>query len=309
MRNKKTPWIFPKDRRKKRSSRGAVFRIWLVTIFVSAIIVFGGAFYLIFYSGVFAPDVIYAYPKDGRITRTNLDLTKEIARAATSFVPSQTVLARNNLFFLNEKDIEEMLLDSFPEVSHAVVRKHYLARLLEIIFEERIPVAIWCNVQLEFSEPKEVPGESTDLQNETGGEEGEEGKVPMVFDKCFYIDKEGFLFSEAPESRGSLVALIRDYGNYDDVRLNSRFLSREEVGFLLGIKNALRGAFPQWGVKEFIHEGGEFTLVTNQGWKVFLNREYSPEKHMGILKELFQDSDLELSEYIDLRIANKVYYK
>ncbi len=307
MKKKRIPWIFENRRSSKRKrTQGATFRIWLLGILLGVGVMGGGAGYLLFFSDVLRIEALRVLPEDNEITSSQLLLVKAVREKIDSFTSPGNSFIRENIVLLDEADLEREIRSSFPQISRVVVRKHYIYRMLEVSFRERVSVAIWCNVKLEFSES---PGKESKTGEKPEDETQNDTTRPAVHDVCFYIDEEGILFGDAPLSKGSLITTIRDYGTYPDALLDVRPLSKEDLEFILEIKNALKKTSPPVGIREIIHERGEFTLVADEGWKLYLNREYSPAKHAAVLNEIFANPESKISEYIDLRITNKVYYK
>jgi len=307
---KRTPWIFAHRPYHKKRRRGAIFRIRALAILSVVTFFAGGILYIISFSGVLTIQDISVHRIHEEKGRANPDVAAEIQRAVELFLNSKPVFVRNNLLFVKEIEIKDLVLGSFFDVSDIRVGKEYLDRSLEVVYDERVEVAIWCNVKLEFVESETSDGEDSIPHEGTISQS--EPKIPVVYDECYYIDHMGVLFTEAPESRGSLILLIKDYGNYPQIRPGSRFLSEEDIRFILGIKNAFKEALREVGIKEFIYERGEITLITNRDVNIYLNREYLPVKNAAVIKELFEESigkKTSISEYIDLRITNKVYFK
>jgi len=310
MSKKRTPWIFDHRPHYRKRRKGAFFRIRALVVFSAITFFAGGMFYIISFSGAFVIQDISVHRIDEEKGGANPDLTAEIQSAVELFLNSKSVFTKNNLFFVKEAELKDLVLSSFFDVSDIRVGKDYLDRNLELAYDERVEVAIWCNVKLALGESEVLDGEDGTTQEEELKQA--EPKIPVVYDECYYIDQEGVLFSEAPESRGSLILLIKDYGNYPPIRLGSRFLSEEDMSFILGIKSAFKKALRKVGIKEFIYERGEITLITDRDVNIYLNREYLPVKNAAVIEELFEKSSGEeasISEYIDLRITNKVYYK
>jgi len=143
--------------------------------------------------------------------------------------------------------------------------------------EERIAIGVWCNIE----------------------------------SSCFYFDKEGVIFEQAPKSSGSLILAIEDYRDFE-ASLGSTVLTREDISFFRESRGLLSRNFP-FSVNKFtVSEKSEFELVTSESWRVLLDKKESPEYQLSNLKYLLDEEvaarRFEL-DYVDLRLGNRLYYK
>ena len=189
-----------------------------------------------------------------------------------------------NLFILSKSDIKTALTAAFPVITDISVEKK-LFNSLTVNFEKRIPIGLWCRP--------------------AGGQ-------PQV-DDCYYFDKEGIVFKEAPVTEGGLILKIQD-SEKKEVSLGDRAINAEQLKFIMDFNNELIDN-SQIKVTEFkIGPSADFdlTAVTALGWLIYLDQKQNPASVANnlftILSEVIKNKIYNL-EYIDLRTPSRIFYK
>ncbi|MDO8443626.1 MAG: FtsQ-type POTRA domain-containing protein [Candidatus Azambacteria bacterium] len=182
-----------------------------------------------------------------------------------------------NLFILSKNNIKGTLTAAFPTITSINVEKE-LFNGLTVRYEKRIPVGIWC------------------------------GK-----DNCYYFDKEGIIFKEAPVTEGGLILKIQDSGN-KELSLGAQAIKAAQLKFIMDFNNKL-SANGQIKIIEFkIGPSADFdlTAVTANDWLIYLNQKQNPalaaSNLFTVLNEVIKNKVSNL-EYIDLRIPTRIFYK
>ena len=292
----------PHHPKRKRSAR-AIFKPRLVRFFFFlGVLVSVGILVFIIIAGKFSVQEINVYAENDAVFDPNLAAL--IRQHVVEHAEENSRFLKNSIFFLDASEVESEILQSFPRAADVTIVKKYLPRIIEISFREREATGIWCNVKLRALESTGEEG----IPSATGEETGE---LPAVVDECYYVDREGVIFQEAPLSRGFLMTIIRDYGNYPDLRLGMRPLSVEDAQFIFQTRDHFKTELPMTGIKELLYESGEITAVTDKGLRIYLNRSYGPAKNVAVIREILNKSQegTEVFDYLDLRITNKAYYK
>lgn len=257
-----------------KKRRANKFFLKIIFIFLGVTAVTGLLVYLFFFAGFFD---VRNVKIDG-----NFIAEEEVLMMADGFLSMKKLWlpARLNLPFLDKQKLEFLILDSFPALESAIVNKK-LPHELKIHLQEKSISGIWCLKKTE---------------------------------KCFFFDKNGVAFEEAPQSSGLIFLHVDDYRERglklkekatESKWLEKIFQSKEELEKQLGVK-----------VKNIIIPADsydEFSVLTHYGWelklatildipfqiaslKIFIGQKLPPEK----LKSL---------HYIDARIENRFYYK
>lgn len=194
-----------------------------------------------------------------------------------------------NIFLFSEEGIKNDLLKKFPKIGNIEVKKNIVKRIVELKIEERERLGILCRMDVE----EKVKG-------------------------CFYIDKNGYVFEEAPETSGSLILLIKDYSqnNFD---VGEHIFGQGTTSFISEIKEKLYSeanvkpidfnllAFPYVDLK----------VVTDEGWYIIFSLGKDATGQILALEAVLNSGPDELGElrdnkeleYIDLRLENRIYYK
>lgn len=299
----------------RKRSKSAIFRMRIFKLSFLLFVFFIGTSAVICFSDVFKVADIIVHANDD-LDAPDSHLATDIKKSIESFLVLAPFPVKHNILFINESKLKSKILEKFPEVSYITIKKQRKNRLLDVIYEERIAEAIWCNVRLALSNGED-DGKNPSYDGNGDGDAQKEGTESQtkenlaIYYDCYYIDSGGVIFKEAPKPRGSLITSIKDYKNYPSIALGARPVSEEEMEFIVETKNAVKGALPGIGITEILYESGEITFLIDSGWKLYINSDYSPEKNAAVVRELLEDlGDIDVvSEYIDLRVKNKVYYK
>ena len=209
-----------------------------------------------------------------------------------------------NIFLFTEDKIENDLLRKFPKISDIEIKKNLIKRIVELTVKERERLGIICQIS-QISE-QQIPGHTAEqaLNNEQISEE--------KIEECFYIDREGFIFEDAPQTSGSLVLLIKDYSQRD-FYLGKQVFEQGIVNFISQIKQSL---FSETGIKILDFTISSFPykdlkVMTSEGWYIIFDLERDVESQLLALKAALEEKikDRQGLEYMDLRIENRIYYK
>lgn len=194
---------------------------------------------------------------------------------------------KNNFSIYPGGAIAREILDKMKKVK-TVETKIVDGNILSVKVYERKPSYIWC------------PGEFL-TENTTSG------------NQCYFLDEQGFSFSEAPRFSGPVFFEI-----YASSTSGNEFIGKypfESALFkkLILFKNALTEI--NLPATELIRMGdGDFKFVLKAGGAVLINEKNDINislRNIVSAKKALEDSgkNINLIEYIDLRFGNKVFYK
>lgn len=206
-----------------------------------------------------------------------IGVTKDVLSGSYVFLP------RRNIFIYPKKELISSLEYSFPRIKNVTVKRVDL-NTLQIFLVEREPDALWC-----------------------------EG-IPNNIEKCFYVDEDGFIYSEAPFFSGDVF--FRYYGGKinSSTPLRNYLVSSEWIkelkNFNIHLEDLMikpRGVY----LKEY-----DFEILLSNNSKLFLKYDDSLEESYTRLQSLFRGSEYSFVEsegptflYVDLRFGERVYYK
>ncbi len=263
------------------------WRIWLFgAVFISAA---AGVAYAVFFSGFFSV-------KEIGIKNDNPALSSRIRTAAEEFLNRKIFgfFPGNNILAVNSEALGGYISDNIPQISDISVKKT-LEGKIEIFAEERKPSAIWCRI---------LGQESFDIGTSTTPER----KNPLQADQCYFSDEQGFLFREAPEISGTLLPTF--YGR--DSGLKSRAVASSSIVFAAQFRKELKNEVEISAFWDGETAQQELIALTGEGWPIYLNQQRSASAQAKIVKALLSQelkNQRNTLNYIDLRVANRVYYK
>jgi hypothetical protein len=267
-------------RRKRRKGFRVKFRFGRKFFYLTLLaVIAGGIFYFLFISDKFEI-------KEVNITGLRAVNEEEVLNAANNILDEKKLVfakARNHFLFSGES-LGASLLRSFPKVASVGIEK--TTDTLNISLEERDVLGVWCLASRDLASPDRIQD-------------------------CFYFDKTGVVFEEAPKSVGSLIIVIDDERDVEK-NLGNSVLSREQVVFVQDAQGLVSRNFP-FSVRTFvITKYGEYEILTSEGWRVLLDKSAGADYQLSNLKYVL-DEEVKTRrgelEYVDLRLGNKVYYK
>ena len=182
-----------------------------------------------------------------------------------------------NIFILSKNKIKSGLAAAFPAITDISIKKELLHGLI-VNFEKRIQIGIWCNKT-----------------------------------NCYYFDKEGIVFKEAPQTEGTLILKIEDLEK-KEVSLGDQVLINGQLTFITNFNNKITENDQPKIIEFKIKPSANFDLVavTDRGWLIHLDQNQDPileaNNLFTILNEAVKTNDSKL-EYVDLRIPSRIFYK
>lgn len=182
-----------------------------------------------------------------------------------------------------EKEIETAILTTFKQIKSVdIVRTDFQTLSMDI--EEQKPYALWCL-----------------------------SKTEDVQDDCYFLNKDGLIFSKAPNFTGNVF--FRFYGYLNDINLIGKYYLKVNDEF--NSTNVLINSISSLGVVpvELRPLGDtDMELYMDDGSKILFTRGQRSSEILDNLRvvlesETFKNEKMKDVEYIDLRFGNKVYFK
>lgn len=129
---------------------------------------------------------------------------------------------------------------------------------------------------------------------------------------CFYFNKDGIIFKDAPITSGSLITLVQDYSNRD-YKLGDKIVDKSFIDAILEINDNL---YAEIGLRVLSFDINscpveELKAMTNEGWYILFNLKQDIKSQLLALKVALKEKiqDRINLQYVDLRIENRIYYK
>jgi cell division septal protein FtsQ len=237
----------------------------------------GELLYILFWAGVFSVQNI-EIQYEGSIAHQELE--QDIW--GTLLGKWGNLIIRNNLLFIQEEKIMELMRGRHPKLAAVRIQKQFPHRLI-VEAQDKPYQVLWC----------------------TGPD-------------CFLVDGEGraensHAFFEHRDEQGRVYTL-RDESQ-TPVTVGEKLLDEKESALLGNIVQyfELRTGFTITG--ELVRPGvfsQEIRITTNQGFRVFLSARLPFDQSLDALM-LFLEREIPLEErdkvdYVDLRTENRIYY-
>lgn len=194
------------------------------------------------------------------------------------------IFPKSNIVLYPKKTIAAQLIDTNPRFK-SVDMKITGPRSIKVYVKEREPYAEYCQ-------------DISDQNSPIG---------------CYFMDKTGFIFSEAPAFSHGVYSI---YGSNPTLENPLRMVYMEEPKLTLiepFIKSLAEvNLYP----KVFLLKGDEYHLILSNGAVIMWKAEEDLEKVKSNLESFLRDpsfkkgsGELDNVLYIDLRFGNKIFYK
>ncbi len=197
------------------------------------------------------------------------------------------VIPKKNVLLYPRNDIQNKLADQFKRIGD--VKFYIKNKELEVSVSERVGIYTWCGEKAGIVESSKT-------------------------EKCYFLDKEGFIFDEAPFFSGEVYfkfygpAGIGTYFSKDNFKKLAYF---KDALTTIGLKPASLHIY-DGDIKIFLsgqgRPSGPYIIFKSNSDFQKLAENLDTALNTEPLKSNFKNKYSSL-EYIDLRFGNKVYYK
>lgn len=219
------------------------------------------------------------------VTGTNVLDEKEIEAKVHTLLQGKVlwIFPRTSIFLVRERKLERLLQENFSRIETVSVDRTNF-HTLSIAIKEFEPVYLWCRDDME---------------------------------QCYFMDKNGIVYSEAPVFSGTAYPKIFSGRSLDTLPFVG--MTTEEVAQVALLEKRLK----EIGITtrsfhfvskreldiEFLHNKGSAHLLINQNVDTDTSLEYLfSALRTEPFASLFRNQNKKLS-YIDVRFSNKVVYK
>lgn len=215
--------------------------------------------------------------KDIKISGLVNTSEEEVRKELVSILSAKTflIIPQNTFFSFPKESARVVLMNNFPRLSRVETKMSFPSSL-SFSVEEREPASVLC---------RDLVG-------------------------CFYVDKTGFIFEEAPIFSSGVFLKFVDTRQEKPVR--GEFLLAPEI-FAKVVKFEQNLRALSLPVAEIdLKDDGVCEFHMTNGWYVILDEkddwEVAYNNLMSFLDQFFAGEEADL-EYIDLRFDNKVFFK
>lgn len=250
---------------KKRKPIWRTKLFWRVFIFV---LFFGEIFYSIYFLNPFQVKAIEIIGNEKVAANEIEGLVRIQATKKVLFFSSRSI------FLVDPAAIKEEIMESFPGIAQADIKRNFLQARITTVIRERMPEAVYC-------------------QNEN----------------CFSLDKEGIAFEATKEN----LLEVKKPEDESLVNLGQRVFGEDIMSLILEIKDKMENELKIPLVEILVLSDDRLNARTKNGWEIYFNAgnemAWQLTKLQAVLeKEIPEDKRRNL-EYIDLRFGNLAPYK
>jgi len=158
--------------------------------------------------------------------------------------------------------------------AEAIIKRDWLRQSIVINIQERKQLAIWCDKN----------------------------------DNCYWMDKEGLLFENAPRTEGSLILTVSDISDNAAIK-NTKVVEERFASNLAVILDGLKKLRVSIKKITFNRELQEIHAETYSGPNLLFSIRLDPTFNLESLQSLQEKLNFKDINYIDLRVENRIFYK
>jgi cell division septal protein FtsQ len=256
----------------RTKKRKLIFRIlknrffWISILILS---VLGAVFYFVLFSSFFQIKEFKISGNEKVPTEDIRNIVSEMANKKIFFLDSR------NIFLINFKEINQKLLEKFPQIDEVNLKREF-PDIVETNMKERVPIGLWCQAN-----------------------------------GCFCFCKKGVIFEEGKEEGG---LIIKPEHKEAEIFLGKKVLEENKIEEILKIQKSLEEQM-DIKIKEFVIslDGEKLVVKTEDAWEIYFGLGENVSDQIFnldlVLKEKISPEEKGNLEYIDLRFENRVYFK
>jgi hypothetical protein len=126
---------------------------------------------------------------------------------------------------------------------------------------------------------------------------------------CFWLGRDGMIFSEAPKTEGSLVKTAKTSLGVER-KIGDQALSPAEAENLYAIASVMKKFdfnFSSMDLGDLSLKEAIITIAS--GTKFYFSLKFPPEFTVPVIESLIKSGEINNLQYIDFRMENRAYYK
>lgn len=276
-------YLSERQKKKKRKQRQWRF----VIAGVVAVLLVVGSFWFLFRSPVFQVRQVVIR---GNSAVASSDIATLVDSAVTKDRNSFTALLGMDNMLAWPNKVASADVASIPQLADLALTKDYWDHDVVVTVQERVPVAIWC----------EMPP-----LDESGNPAGDES--------CYWFDDTGIMFEPTFDTEGTAILAVHDYSPHNasgSAELMQTILPDEFVPNLISILNVLKQS--GLNIKEIALNDlslEEIDVSTYDGPSVYFSLRFSADEDLPVLESIMAKPGFGKLQYIDFRVENRAYYQ
>lgn len=278
------------DERQNRKRR-RILKLKIYSGLAAFFILLTGFAYLIIYSPIFKiKNINFIYISEDKTLGKSLN-KEEVVNDLKNVLICESRLAKflspNNILSWKNYGFD-YFFKIYPQIAELEIKKEYFKRQVDLSIKERERKGIWC------------------LKTKTDVNETQINTEGFYESSCWWFDKNGIIFEQAPLIEGNLINKINDFSGRT-IQIGELALKENLFSNLLKIFEVLKKS--DLNVKSFRLERIELQeIIAESSPEIYFSLRINPEFALSALESI-KAVGFEKIQYIDLRVENRAYYK
>lgn len=262
-----------KPKIKNLQKRRKFYQLPLFWVLMLVLLISFSAFYFIFfYSKLQVSNIEVQGNENIQSTEIENIVFEDINRKVIG-IPSKSIL------IINTKKVAKNILDKFPSIEDAEVKKKF-PQTITLKIKERKPFGVFC------------------LPAQAGG------------NKCFFLDKNGIIFEETLNIPQGIFVIYQEQVN-NEMLAGNQILDEKTLNAIGKVQSNLKNNF-QIGIKKVLVKD-VLVFTTSENWQIYFDVASDIDaqiiKMNALLQTEIQPNTRKNLQYIYLQYKDRAYYK
>lgn len=199
-----------------------------------------------------------------------------------------------SILLINSSNIQNDILVKFSKISEVKVSRKF-PDTLNVIIQERVPVAIFCG------NPSEISGQA-------------------LLKDCYFMDEAGIIFESVDSEFVALennyennFAIIRQEIKSGQVSIGEQVINKTIIDAILNSEKMLKDNYKISITDALVTTPIRLNIKTSENWQIYLDLQGDTNLQIAklnlLLKNQISENDRKALQYIDMRFKDRAYYK
>ena len=251
---------------------------------------------------------------DGAVDPQHIDALVQATMQSNTLL-SSVLFSKKNIFLVSDNAIKQNIMSTYPFLKNVTISKNIFSGSIDITLQQRDKYGVWCTPQENNISFTSQATSTALIASSTSGKKvsptptATTTPIPTLsYSGCWWFDEQGTIFMSAPSMQGDSIHKVIDQSLHP-ITIGSQIPLGDNTTHLIEIFNFLDSINAP--VQTVLYDNPQLeevqTAPTPHYPTIYFNLTQNPQFAFDAIKNM-GDTVSSLS-YIDLRVANRIYYK